>query len=439
VQSQNVRGSGYFNWGRFAGARFLPRVTSGNVTISPARYNLDASDMKALTATTPEARYRAIAVLRKRHALPRYVGLEDGDNILPVDLDNSLSIDAFVSGLAGKKRISLVELLLQPEQLAASGADGLYTNEVLVPFLRKTSRYVEAPTETRVPSVQRAFAPGSEWLYAKIYCARGSIDDLLRGPIAATLEAAKGLFDQWFFLRYDDPHPHVRLRFHGDAKILTANLLPILTKFLRPHLATGRVRKFVLDTYERELERYGGDNAMPLVERFFCDDSEAALSLVGLLGSSEGKDRWLYALAGMHHLLDAFGFEPTIRDGLVARDADAFQREMHFSDAQKHSLADRYRALTPLVRGALVGSGLSEAARAVFETRLAKQRVLARDLRTLRKERKSLVTSENLVSSLLHMWNNRMLRTNARQHELVLHTFLGRYYESLAARSRRDA
>jgi lantibiotic biosynthesis protein len=438
VQNQNVRSAGAFSWGTFSNARFLPRVTSGNLILSPARYTLNEAELKTLTtAVTAGARYRAVATLRKTHTLPKYVGLEDGDNILPVDLDNGLSIDAFVSTLAKRKQLTLVELFLDSERLAACGPEGLFTNEVLVPFIRTEGRSHATLSETRTPTTQRAFPPGSEWLYVKIYCSRGSVDDILRGPITQTLEAARGLYDQWFFLRYDDPHSHLRIRFHGEAKVLSGELLPILTKQLRSHIASGRVRKVVLDTYERELERYGGDNAMSLVERFFWEDSKAAVDLVRLLSSTEGKDRWLYALSGMHRLLEAFGFEAQIRDGLILRDRDSFQHEMGFTDDQKHRLADRYRNVAALTTAALDGRGLSDEARAVFDRRFESQRKLAKELRALRREKKSLVTSENLVSSLLHMWNNRMLRTNARQHELVLHTFLGRYYESLAARARK--
>src|SRR6185503_12472324 len=88
---------------------------------------------------------------------------------------------------------------------------------------------------------------------------------------------ASGAADAWFFLRYGDPDWHVRLRFHGAPARLVAEVLPSLHEAMAPLLADGRAWKVVLDTYEREVERYGGGVGVALAERLFDADSRAAL------------------------------------------------------------------------------------------------------------------------------------------------------------------
>ena len=69
---------------------------------------------------------------------------------------------------------------------------------------------------------------------------------------------ANGDARHWFFIRYHDPDPHLRVRFSGEPARLINGLLPALERALAPLTATGAVRKWMLDTYVRETERYGG-------------------------------------------------------------------------------------------------------------------------------------------------------------------------------------
>jgi thiopeptide-type bacteriocin biosynthesis protein len=80
---------------------------------------------------------------------------------------------------------------------------------------------------------------------------------LIRAPLVAELRRRDAIED-WLFIRYADPEPHLRLRFRGAALVDTA---------LAGDVRAGRLWRLMHDTYERRLERYGGDAAMPLVER----------------------------------------------------------------------------------------------------------------------------------------------------------------------------
>ncbi|NOU28067.1 MAG: lantibiotic dehydratase [Polyangiaceae bacterium] len=439
LQQQGVAGHGHFSWGSLAGARALPRVTSGRLILAPARFALSASEISTLVKASPLERMRYVAKLRTERGLPRYLGLEDGDNVLPVDLESSLTIDALVGACAGRSAATLIELFLEESTLVGSGEGGRYTCELVVPFTRATpaEREASAPAPAPAPTIQRSYAPGSEWLYAKLYCARGSMDGILRDVVHDFVRENADRFDHWFFLRYEDPHPHLRLRFHGQPQVLASDLLPRLHRAIAYPLSTGRIEKLEVSTYVRELERYGGDHTMSLVERIFCFDSVAAVALaLALEGETEGQSRWGYTLLGMHRLLDDFAFAPEVRTALVASIRSGFRAEMGGDEAR---LFERYRDSYRYVDGLLDGASIPLGVAQVLERRSVQVRPLVQSLRGLRRAGRCSVTSEALAASLLHMRCNRMLRTDARAHELVLHTFLWRYYESLAARARRGS
>ncbi len=54
--------------------------------------------------------------------------------------------------------------------------------------------------------------------------------DIVRGPLRDFSETvmSAGLADSWFFIRYADPDPHLRIRFHGDPERLTGTFWPVV-------------------------------------------------------------------------------------------------------------------------------------------------------------------------------------------------------------------
>ena len=138
---------------------------------------------------------------------------------------------------------------------------------------RRTPRDLTTCDREQLPA-----GPGGDWTYVKLYGAQGELDALLRdhaGRIVAACADVADL-DRWFFLRYRDPQHHVRLRLRakdGDGAALVARL----SALLEPLLADGTLRRYAFDTYEPELERYGGIAAQTPVQRLFRRDSERAL------------------------------------------------------------------------------------------------------------------------------------------------------------------
>lgn len=440
LQQQGVTPFGSFQWGPFARARTLPRVTSGRLILAPQRFTLSAQEIAAIVKGTPLERMRILHQMQREREMPRYVGFEDGDNVLAIDLENSLTVDAFAGAIKGRKEAALVELFLEPQSLVGIGEGGKFASEFVVPFVRSVEgdARVKANAAQAMPTfrLQREHMPGSEWLYFKVYCARGSVDGLLRDVVGSVIHACKPYFRQWFFIRYDDPRSHVRLRFLGDPEVLLAEVLPRVRAAFAPHIATGRVQTLEVATYVRELERYGGDDTMEWVEQAFAIDSQAALRLLMLLeGVPEGRERWGFTLLGAHMMLADFGFAPEVRDGLIDSIRLAFREEMAFDATREHHLFERYREDAPYVEGLLTGSGVPAPVIEILRARSQHLRPIAQKLRALRREQRSQVTSESLVASLLHMWCNRMLRTEARAHEFVIYTYLWKYYRSQTARA----
>jgi lantibiotic biosynthesis protein len=435
LQNDGVTGGLAWDWGALAAAPTLPRVTSGRLVLARARWQLSAAELKTVTGADAAAGW---AALRRDRGLPGELLIADGDNRLYVDTTSAALIAAAAKVLRGRSGAVVEEVL--PSGVAA-GPQGRFAHELIVPFIGRRDPE-PAPQAFRAPRVQRTFAPGSEWLYLKAYTGSASADLILVdtvGPVIDRLRDA-GVVENWFFLRYTDPEHHLRLRLHGEPAALRDHALPALTDALADHLGDGTISKVAVDTYDREIERYGGDAGIELAELIHGADSEAVLKVLGMLDTDDGPQaRWKLCMYATDRLLADAGFDLQQRREWAKSGAAGYRPEYPNANNFETGVGLRWRDeradLTALLNDST--DHRYEAARQVFRQR---SEVLAPLLAELadRSRRGELTQS---FSSLLHSYDHlhavRLLRSAARTHELIVLSFLDRYYASQIARAPR--
>jgi lantibiotic biosynthesis protein len=453
LQTQGRLSGVGWDWVALQNAPFLPRVTYGRLVLSQARWLVSQDELKTLNEAAD--RFQAVQRWRTERKLPRYVVLADGDNTLPVDLENVLSVDSFVHIVKERTGATLRELWPAPDQLAARGPEGAFTHELIVPFVRKAeggkpkneAPQVHPSSFTPHPSLTRRFAPGSEWLYVKLYCGTATADQVLREAVlpAAREIIAAGTADQWFFLRYTDPEHHLRLRFKGEPTRLLTEVWPQLQTALTPFQNDGRVWRVQLDTYEREVERYGGAAGIELAEQLFYADSLAVAEIVESLSTGDAgmDERWRLALYGMDRLLEDFGFDLTAKLEVLKKARAGFFAEFHADDQLHAQLSERYRnerkSLERLLDPAAQAGHTLAPGLAVFAHRSAQLAPVVTQLRAAERAQQLTQPMADLALSYLHMHANRLLRSAQRAQEMVLYDLLARLYSARLAQQRPRA
>jgi len=462
LQTQGRTGAVSWSWGPLEAAPFLPRVVSGRLVFSRARWRVTASEIEPLAKASGAKRWRLAQRWRHERRMPRLAALADGDNELLLDFGNPLSLDAVVEVIKGREEAVLTEVFPGPDELCAEGPEGRFFHELVVPFVRRAEEPAEdaaatkavAPAPAAGPSgavertpLPRILPPGAGWLYAKLYSGTASADRVLRDELAPLGRWAieTGVARSWFFIRYGDPLWHLRVRFRGDPGRLREELQPRLEGVFSRLLDSGTAWKAQLDTYEREMERYGGEAGMELSEELFFHDSEAVVSLLEWCSGDAGADlRWRLILLGMDRLLADFGLDLEARQTLAERARDGFARRYRYEDLLRSPIADRLRQERPALQR-LLASG-PETADEEYRPGLA---ILARRSHGIapivqelqKRERRGELTPPlaRIVPSYIHMFVNRLSRSAGPEHELVLYDFLVQLYRSQIARERAQA
>ena len=450
LQHQGTSPRPGWDWGSLERAPFLPRVRVGRVVLARARWRLTPDELAPIIAARGADRFRLVTELRARRRLPDRVFCIGGETALLTDFTNLLGIDAFLDEVRGRDSVELDELFPDANALCVTSPEGRFFHELVIPFLRRVTPKagaVEAlegkarvrPLTWAPPDV---FVPGSEWLTAKLYCGPAEADRILVdevGPLVRRL-VDSGAVRLWFFLRYRDPEPHLRVRLHGDPELLRSEALGALTATTEALVAQGRLRALVLDTYERETQRYGGAAAIVHAEELFFHDSEAVLGVLRSVGrDSTGDNRFRLALLGVDRLLDDMGFPLEDKLTLVEGLRDAFHREFGSEESFRRRSSVAFRAsrsaLQALLDGDTEGEPLVSHGHA-FRVRSERSKHPAEGLRVAT-EAAGIRSLRSVTQSLLHMHVNRLLRSRHRKHELVLYEFLARLYRSSLARARQ--
>jgi thiopeptide-type bacteriocin biosynthesis protein len=435
-----------WSWGALEGAPFLPRVAAGKLVLARARWLVDGDVLKALRNLSVAERSLGLSRLRAELRLPRFVLLADGDHELPADLENPLSVASLLGAARGDGPHTLFEMFPAPEDLPGFGPEGRFVHQMVVPFVRVASRPDTRDTGTgavrpaarRAPAVTRSFPPGSEWLYLKLYGGAGGADRVLLDLVAPLVANARrsGLVDRWFFLRYADPGTHVRVRLRGEPERLLAEFWPSLHGAARPWLEDGRLHRLQLDTYEREVERYGGPDGIGIAEALFEADSDMVLAVLPHVIGDAGLDaRWRLALLGVDRLLDDLGLDELGRLRVLGAMRDAYARE-HGLDRQDKRLGERLRRERKSLEALRAGDVAADSPLAVALPHLAERSERVKPLVTELRGRVATLSAslENLAASFVHMHVNRLIRSAPRAHEAVLHHFLWHLDRSRRAR-----
>jgi lantibiotic biosynthesis protein len=286
-----------FDWGPATGFPFLPRVQHGRVVLALAQWRVDPAGGEF--AAEPAGGFAtALTAWRERWSVPRHVYLAVADNRLLLDLDDPEHVELLreeLHGLPEGRTALLQEALPGSAEAWLPGPDGSHITELVVPVTVRRPCQPAASAEAALvhtdpvaPGV-RLRPPGSDWLYLKLYGPRPFEDELIAGPLASFGEFATraGLSDGWFFLRYSDPEAHLRVRFHGEPAALLGPLLRQVCDWAGELVADGVCTRFAFDTYEREVERYGGNDGLRAAEAIFAADSPAVAGMLGLVRQGE--------------------------------------------------------------------------------------------------------------------------------------------------------
>jgi len=276
--------------------------------------------------------------------------------------------------------------------------------------------------------MKRSFGLGSEWLYYKLYTGAKSADIVLSeklAPVIAELEANHTI-EQWFFIRYNDPDNHLRIRFKCDTPEKTGLVISALYPILEELLENDVVWKVQTDTYNRELERYG-EATMLESETMFCADSRMILDYISLKPYFEHEETQLhFSFLAIDQFLTAFELDSAAKLQLMDGLQQAFKNEFNADKNLRKQFDKHYRSLQHDIELFISGNAKNdfEAIYLLIEEKQKKTVVLTPSIKE-----KLPIDLFDFLASHIHMMVNRQYTSKQRYYECLIYDHLHRYYK----------
>ncbi len=281
---------------------------------------------------------------------------------------------------------------------------------------------------------KQKFIIGEEWLYYKIYCGVKTADlllsEILKPLIDELLENNK--INKWFFIRYNDPDAHLRLRFHfADLKHI-GFVINAIKDALQDSITNNSIHKIQLDTYNRELYRYG-NNTIEFAEILFYNDSNCVANALQLIDDEDLL--LLFTLKNTDNLLENFGLNDKQKLDFTNTQMQYFKEEFNVNKMVNKQLVKKYNERKTTIEQFLLYFNNLEEYKLLKQFFSIKNKKDIFAIEQVLKCSNSVIVSDKL-SSFIHMSINRTFRSKQRLYEMLCYDFLVRFYKSKIARDK---
>jgi len=409
-----------------------------------ATWNFNENDFLFIKESSEISKLNKFRLFLKKNEIPLKILYCEYDNELLFDFDKDESIFFFLHTVQNKKNIVLKEYLLEESTCLIKDKIGnKYSNECIA-FITSNSGSENTNSHKIKDSdtnITRKYILGSEWLFYKIYTGNKTSDKILTDyilPLSNELENRK-IIEKWFYIRYSDPDPHIRLRFNIKCINDIPTIIEQINLSFNQLILSGIVSKIVVDTYIRELERYGFTN-IENTEKLFHIDSKASMHFLSINKSKNKEDlRWHWALINIDQMLSDFGFDIENKQKLFTFSEISFSQEFDLSKKEnKIQLDAKFRNKREEINSILDREGKYfegyEALYSILQIRSSNtSEIIKRIKKSLTEE--GLEITE-VVMSYIHMTLNRIFVTRIRENELMIYNLLAKYYNSTIAKKK---
>ncbi|WON93935.1 lantibiotic dehydratase [Sphingobacterium sp. UGAL515B_05] len=423
-QFQNNRLDLSWNWGIMKEQPRLPRISYKNIILSRAQWRIQK------LAKYPNEPAAFVKNLQTALEIPTMVIISNGDNELLINLENPFCIEMLLDQLCKRNTILTEYLLDDYSSVIGDKDENIFANEIIIPIEAHTQHYTNdsAPQEN---SLRRCFSLGSEWIYAKIYCGVHFADILLMETFPLIMNAInqQGSMRKWFFVRYNDPSPHIRLRIEISDPSQSISVISTMNSFLEQFVESGQISTISFDTYTREIERYT-PFCMELSEELFYQQSEAILTT--MQQSTSINDRWRLAFEYMESLLGAAKFTLPEKKDFCIRMNTLYQQEFGNNKNLWIHLNNKFKDKKDWFDNPL--NNLTD-----FKSKLDTiQCNIFSILRANTSKDEFRAAQISLLSSYIHMFINRLFMSDQRLHELAIYHFMVGYYKMQVGKQKKN-
>lgn len=284
ISYEGKRAWSEFPWSYiYADYRHVPAIKFKDIVLQSEKWKVNVQELK-LKKNNYENFKEKFLEWTTENKMPLDIYIVDTDNRIRLDLSKELSIRIVYDELKKHKERDLIFEEVEHGRDLVYDDGRPYTTEIVVPIFRKNveKRPILPAIRKTFIQTQRLVLPFNNWLYLKLYCNESREEELIAFYIMEFCEMLKKNYGiDYFYMRYADPKPHIRLRLHAAQELLL-QVYPQILDWSAELFSDQVVGDMNISVYDKEIERYGGVELMEIAERLFFIDSYIVESILRL-------------------------------------------------------------------------------------------------------------------------------------------------------------
>lgn len=421
---QDISYDGKRSWSEFpwnyiyANYRHVPAIKYKNVVLENEKWRLNLKEMALERKNFQEFqdKFQEIKIQRK---MPSVMYISEVDNRIKIHFNQKIGL-----------RIVFDEMKKDPEkdvifEKIEDGEDIIYDDgkpymtEIVVPLFKKKKEETRIYSEYKqsVDSDQHLAVPFDQWLYMKLYCNYSREEELIAFDIMDFCEEIKKKYGiEYFFMRYADPKPHIRLRLHGEESVLL-QAYPEVMVWCVSLFTSKIVGDINIAVYDREIERYGGLQLIGIAEKLFFEDSYIVEGILRMkrLGILSLEQDEIGVISVIMYVLSFY---------------DTYEKQLQFLTLNYHSsnYMDEYKKKKEKISGLCDFEHNWEKlcerkdGKLLYDVLLKRQSIVEIYRNSINKVNSDPVFKNGIVASVIHLHCNRLIGTD-RELERKLMAF----------------
>lgn len=404
-----------FEWDTGVEQIYLPRLRYKNVILTPAQWNLNREMFEEQNFESEEDFFEAFQNVAQKWKIPKYVFLKMADNHILLNLNMKETVAILMKDLAKQKSIRLEELVGNiNDRTLIKGEEGHYMTEIVfeVKAIDRKKHIGQNYDLMRYEEENsNVLFPFQDWLYINLYCPENFHNDFLINEVYPFANKAlkENLITEWFFIRFEDPKPHIRLRLKIDKSDNSNKLLKYIMEWINSCRKHGEIFGMTIQPYERETARYGGPELIEIAEDVFCQDSHSVIALLRIIRSKEDEIKLFVGALSAIMIMQDMGL------------SQHAQLEMLDNYVGKDMYKQEFRSMRTKFLAVLSDGKVDSETKEALETLSVRSDSLKVYGKNLFEYQESLWNNiYDIISSLLHMNFNRLFGVDREKEKKCL-------------------
>lgn len=418
LQYQGVSDYISWDWGFLNEEPFLPRIEYKNIILARSQWCIKKN-------SKTESLSNLIKRYKRHYKLPALFCIVIGDNELLVSIDTEIGLELFEEHFRKKEKIICAEYLYSEfKSLVKNNSSEAICSEIITTISYDHSMKSSNTPRTTIANneVERMNFSGNQWIYFKLYANQIVTNKIIRKlfPLISNLKEAKYV-EKWFFIRYSDPKPHLRVRLKSSSQEHYYLILKEILNEINKLTKSGLISDYQMLPYKREIERYTPQK-MEVSESLFDWSSTFVLTTIVQLKSE--LEIFCALIYQINEILDFCSIRDTQKLSIYQEAITSFRKEFGSVLTEISTQVKRqYREIL-----------IEMESRNIYNFK----ELINNDLEVDNLKKICILLSDGispsqlstLIKSHIHMILNRTFYSNQRLQEFILYQYLERSLRS---------